>query len=62
MRLAAGNENERQHLLPLIDALIAREIRPGEVWADRGYDSTRVREDLVDRGIVPMISRRRMVP
>ena len=39
VRLAAGNENEQRHLLPLIDALIERGIRPAEVWADRGYDS-----------------------
>jgi transposase len=59
VRVAAGNENEQRHLIPLVDALIGRGICPAEVWADRGYDSTRVREDLVDRGIVPMISRRR---
>ena len=59
MRLAAGNENERQHLLPLIDALIEREIRPGEVWADRGYDSAPLAQALRDRQIEPRISKRR---
>ena len=59
MRLAAGNENERQHLLPLIDALIAREIRPGEVWADRGYDSAQLEQALRERKIEPRISKRR---
>ena len=49
MRLAAGNENERRHLLPLIDALAARGIRPHEVWADRGYDSAALVRALRER-------------
>src|SRR2546426_7277854 len=36
VRLAPGNENERRHLLPLVDALAARGIRPEQVWADKG--------------------------
>ena len=59
MRLSAGNENEQRHLLPLIDALLARGIRPAEVWADRGYDSNRLRAELAARGITAMISKRR---
>ena len=59
VRLAAGNENERQHLLPLIDALIARGMRPGEVWADRGYDSAHLERALRERKIEPRISKRR---
>jgi transposase len=59
VRLAAGNENERQHLLPLIDALIARGIQPGEVWADRGYDSAALEQALRERKIEPRISKRR---
>ena len=37
VRLAAGNENERQHLLPLVDTLAARAIQPRQLLADRGY-------------------------
>ena len=59
MRLSAGNENERRHLLPLVDALLARGIQPGEVWADRGYDSRALEAALHQRGIEPKISRRR---
>jgi transposase len=59
VRLAAGNENERRHLLPLIDALLERAIRPDEVWADRGYDSRQLEQALRERGIEPRISRRR---
>ena len=59
MRLAPGNENERQHLLPLIDELIARALRPLEVWADRGYDSNALRQELLEREIEPEISQRR---
>jgi transposase len=59
VRVAAGNENERRHLLPLVDALLARGIRPGEVWADRGYDSGPLRAELAARGIEAVISKRR---
>ena len=59
IRLAAGNENERRHLLPLIDALESRGIRPRELWADRGYDSRPLREALRERRITPHISERR---
>lgn len=59
MRLAAGNENERRHLLPLVDGLLERQIRPGEVWADRGYDSGPLALALRAREIEPRISRRR---
>jgi transposase len=59
LRLAPGNENERQHLLPLIDELIARALRPGQVWADRGYDSKALEQALLERGIDPQISKRR---
>lgn len=59
MRLAAGNENERRHLLPLIDALAARGIRPDELWADRGYDSVELNRALRERAIEPRISKRR---
>ena len=59
MRLAPGNENERRHLLPLVDALAARGIRPEQVWADRGYDSSALAEALRERQIEPCISKRR---
>jgi len=58
-RLSAGNENERRHLLPLIDELLGQGIRPGEVWADRGYDSRELEQELLARGIQPRISKRR---
>ena len=59
MRLSAGNENERRHLLPLVDALIARGLRPAELWADRGYASSALEEALRSRQIEPRISRPR---
>lgn len=59
MRLGPGNENERAHLLPLIDALLEAGYRPGEVWADRGYCSDGLRGQLQERGITAQISRRR---
>lgn len=59
VRLSAGNENERKHLLPLIDALLERQLTPDEVWADRGYDSAALDQALRERAIVPRISKRR---
>jgi transposase len=59
VRLAAGNENERRHLLPLVDGLLARGIRPGELWADRGYASRRLEQALRARQIEPRISQPR---
>lgn len=46
-------------LLPLVDELLARGIRPAELWADRGYDGAELRRQLRLRGITPVISRRR---
>jgi transposase len=59
VRLAAGNENERRHLLPLLDELRARGVRPGELWADRGYASARLERALRERQIEPKISQPR---
>jgi transposase len=57
--LAAGNENEQRQLLPLVDALLARAIRPGELWADRGYASAALERALRERAIEPRISQPR---
>jgi transposase len=59
VRLAAGNENERRHLLPLIDALAGRGIQPRELFADRGYASRALEEALRARAIEPRISQPR---
>jgi transposase len=59
VRLAAGNENERRHLLPLLDALLARGLCPRELWADRGYASAELEQALRERGIEPRISQPR---
>lgn len=59
VRVAAGNENERRHLLPLVDELLARGIQPGQLWADRGYHSAELEQQLRERGIEPRISQPR---
>ncbi len=59
MRLSAGNENEQRHLLPLVDELAARGIRPDELWADRGYASQAIEQGLLEREIEPRISKPR---
>jgi transposase len=55
IRLAAGNENEQRHLLPLIDALRGRGLQPAQLWADRGYASGRLEQALRERAIEPCI-------
>jgi transposase len=59
VRLSAGSENERRHLLSLVDELARGGIRPDELWADRGYFSAALEGALVERGIAPRISRPR---
>jgi transposase len=59
VRLAAGNENEQRHLLPLLDSLAARGIEPDELWADRGYASRALEQALRERQIEPRISQSR---
>jgi transposase len=59
VRLSGGNENERRHLLPLVDALAERGIRPLELWADRGYASQTLEQALRERRIEPRISQPR---
>lgn len=46
-------------MLPLIDELLGRGLRPDELWADRGYDGEELRRQLQLRGVEPVISRRR---
>lgn len=57
--VSSGSANERRFLFPLVDQLIAAGFRPGELWADRGYDGAPQREGLLERRIEPVISRRR---
>ncbi|WP_236577932.1 IS5 family transposase [Burkholderia glumae] len=64
--LTGANTNDVTQLLPLVDAIPPiRGVRgrplqkPGVVYADRGYDSTRHRRALRERGIEPVIAKRR---
>jgi transposase len=59
IEVGPGNENERNRLLPLLDALADRGIFPRELWADRGYDGEQLRAEIRKRGVEPVISRRR---
>ena len=42
IRIGPGNENERLHLMALVDELRAAGRTPAELWADRGYDGASV--------------------
>jgi transposase len=39
--------------------VLERGYRPVELWADRGYCSDPLREQIADRDVIPMISRRK---
>jgi transposase len=63
--LTGGNRNDITELLPLIAAFpIVRgrrgrpRLRPGEVYADRGYDHDKYRTVLRAQRITPRIARR----
>ena len=63
--MSAGNENERPYLLPLLDALpddawtaLTAQLAPPQLYADRGYDSLHLSEQIALRGLQPQISRR----
>jgi transposase len=64
--LTGANRNDVTQLLPLVDAIPPiRGTRgrplcnPKVIYADRGYDSESHRERLRDRGIKPVIAKRR---
>jgi transposase len=64
--LTGANRHDVTQLLPLIDAIPAiRGIRgrplqkPQAVYADRGYDSEAHRQKLRERGIKPVLAKRR---
>jgi transposase len=63
--VSAGNDNERPYLVPLLDRLpevlqaALRERSVVQLFADRGYDSLALNEQIRSRGLQPRISRRR---
>jgi IS5 family transposase len=64
--LTGANRNDVTQLLPLVDAIPpirgtrGRPLRkPKVIYADRGYDSDSHRRRLRERGIRPVIARRR---
>jgi transposase len=64
--LTGANRNDVTQLLPLVDAIVpirgvrGRPLRkPKVIYADRGYDSETHRRRLRERGIRPIIARRR---
>ncbi|MGT2509196.1 IS5 family transposase [Cupriavidus basilensis] len=64
--LTAANRNDVTQLLPLVDAIPPiRGVRgrplqkPKVIYADRGYDSELHRQKLRERGIKPVIAKRR---
>lgn len=63
--MTAANVHDSRQLLPLINAIPrvrgrvgAPRQRPGSVCADKAYDSRRLRNELLRRGVVPEIPQR----
>jgi transposase len=64
--LTGGNQQDITQLLALVDKVPSvrgcvghPRRRPERLLADRGYDSKRHRQQLRDRGIIPVIARRK---
>jgi transposase len=64
--VAPGNRHDRVHALATIDAVPrlrvrrrGHENRPSSLLADRGYDADWLRDALRERGIRPLIPRKR---
>jgi transposase len=65
--LTGSNRNDVEHLLPLVQAVPAvrgcvgrPRQRPDSLLADRGYDFDPLRQLLRERGIRPIIARRKI--
>ena len=65
MSLTGGQRNDVTQLMPLIEAIPPvrgrrgrPRQRPGRVYADRGYDHDKYRQQVRDKGITPVIARR----
>ena len=63
--LTGGNRNDVTQLMPLIGAIPPvrgrrgrPRQRPGQVYADRGYDHDKYRKQVREKGITPVIARR----
>ena len=50
-----GQAGDAPRMAPMVDATAARVPVVDEVVADKGFDSDAIREDLIDRGICPVI-------
>jgi transposase len=50
-----GQANDAPLMGRMVDATVARVPVVDEVVADKGFDSDAIREDLIDRGICPVI-------
>ena len=64
-KVTRANEDDRKQLIPMIDAIPAMRGRVGSprkrpryLLADRGYDSESHRQQLLCRGIEPVIAKR----
>jgi transposase len=66
VQLTKANSHDIKELIPMVDAIPHLQgrrgrprQRPDRLFADRGYDSQRHREQLRQRGIRPYIAKRR---
>jgi transposase len=50
-----GQANDAPRMAPMVDAPVARVPVIDEGVGDKGFDSDAIREDLIDRGIGPVI-------
>jgi hypothetical protein len=54
-RIETARRQESLFVAPLLDAVRARGFRPATCAMDKGYDSTRVRDETCDRDCAPVV-------
>lgn len=61
-RVETARRQESIYVAPLLDAVRTRGFQPETCAADRGYDHKRVRNEMTERGCVPVVSLRKGQP
>ena len=55
--MSPANDHDRRHAIAVVDAIPP--LRPDQLLADRGYDAEHIRASLRERGIEPLIVKKR---
>jgi transposase len=62
VEVSPGQQHETQRIVPLMDALAERGMTPEKLAGDKGYSAKWIREDLLTRGVEPVIPHQKAEP